>query len=143
VSFPQPTRRDHDTFCRTEGWREVRNARGGTVRHHVTYEFDLATGEVLRTRISRPVSGDVYGPALWRHILRDQLQVDEATFWACARDGVRPDRGAAGEPAAAALPADLVHLLIHRVGVTDTEVAAMTRGQAIERLNRYWTEGHA
>src|SRR5258708_40022748 len=33
------------------------------------------------------------GTNIWSHILRDQLDVDEAAFWACARDGVKPDRG--------------------------------------------------
>lgn len=141
MSFPQPTRRDHDTFCRTEGWREVHNARGGTVRHHITYELGLATGEVLRTRISRPVSGDSYGPALWRHILRDQLHVDEPTFWACICDEIRPNRGNTAAPACETLPADLVHLLIHRIGLAEAEVAAMTKNQAIERVNQYWVEG--
>jgi hypothetical protein len=141
VSFPRPTRRDHDAFCRNEGWREVRNARGSTVGHHVTYELDLPTGDVLRTRISGPVSGDAYGAALWGHMLRDQLKVDEPTFWACVRDKVSPDRGGAAAPAGDALPAELVHLLIHRVGVPQSEVAEMTKGQAVDRLNKYWIDG--
>lgn len=140
MTFPQPTRRDHNTFCHIEGWREVHNARGGTVRHHITYELDLATGEVLRTRISRPVSGDPYGPALWQHILREQLRVDEPTFWDCVRHGVRPSRGMA-PPTGDALPVDLARLLIHRIGLADTEVAAMTRDQAIARISQYWVVG--
>src|SRR4051794_37351203 len=83
VSRPQPTRDHHDRFCRIEGWRQVRNARGGTGTHHVTYELDLPDGRILRTRISHPVDRSTYGPAIWNHVLRDQLQVDEATFWAC------------------------------------------------------------
>lgn len=30
------------------------------------------------------------GAGMWAHILHDQLDVDEATFWATARDGVKP-----------------------------------------------------
>jgi hypothetical protein len=45
------------------------------------------------------------------------------------------------EPPAEVLPADLVHLLITRVGLSDPEVAAMDKAEAVERLNRYWTEG--
>lgn len=141
MSFPQPTRRDHDKFCRTEGWREAHNARGGTVRHHITYEFDTPDGAVLRTRVSRPVSGDVYGPSMWGHILRDQLQVDESTFWACVRDGVIPDRGSDTQPTGEALPAEMVYLLINRVGLSGSEVASLSKKQAIERLTRYWAGG--
>lgn len=79
-------------------------------------------------------------PALWSHILRDQLGVSEEEAWACVRDGIKPDRGVPEVPPEA-LPADLVYLLITRVGVTDSEVAAMSKIEAVERLNRYWTTG--
>jgi hypothetical protein len=81
-----------------------------------------------------------YGPGLRSHILRDQLHVTEAEFWACLRDGVRPGRGMP-EPPAGALPADLVHFLISRAGLADAEVAAMTKDEAVARLQRYWTDG--
>ena len=77
---------------------------------------------------------------MWEHILRDQLQVDESTFWACVRDGVLPDRGAP-VPSSSALPVDVVALLISRVGLKDQDVAAMTKDEAIARLQRHWTEG--
>jgi hypothetical protein len=140
VTWPQATRQDHDKFCRAEGWRPVRDARGRAGTHHVTYEFGLPDGRILRTRLSHPVGRDTYGPSIWSHILRDQLQVSEAEFWRCVRDGVKPDRGIP-EPPPAALPADLVHLLITRVGLADAEVARMSREEAVARLQRYWTEG--
>jgi hypothetical protein len=80
-----------------------------------------------------------YAKYLWAHTLRDQLQVSE--FWNCARDEVKPDRGMP-EPPAEALPADLVHLLITRVGLSESEVGAMSKASAVERLSRYWTEVH-
>jgi hypothetical protein len=64
----------------------------------------------------------------------------EEEFWACVRDGVKPDRGVPEAPPQA-LPADLVHLLITRVGLAEPEVAAMTKAEAVERLNRFWAEG--
>lgn len=140
MSWPQPTRKDHDTFCRVEQWRSVRDARGRTGTHHVTYELDLPDGRILRTRISHPVDRSDYGPKLWRHVLRDQLQVDDAVFWSCVRDGVKPDRGAPTPPPEA-LPAELVHLLISRVGLPESEVARMTKTDAAARAQRYWTEG--
>ena len=140
MTFPAPTRQDHELFCRTEGWQPVRNARGRTGTHHVTFELALRDGRVLRTRISHPVDRRTYGPGLWGHILRDQLDVDESTFWACVRIGVLPDRGVPEAPSSA-LPADLVALLITRVGLTEHDVAAMTKDEAVVRLQRYWTEG--
>lgn len=52
----------------------------------------------------------------------------------------KPGRSAP-EPPARALPADVVHLLISRVGLTEDEVAAMPKDQAVARLQRYWTDG--
>lgn len=140
VSWPEPTRKDHEAFCRNEGWRKVRDARGRTGTHHLTYELQLPDGRVLRTRISHPPDRSTYGPRMWHHILRDQLHVDQAEFWACARDGEKPGRGVP-EPPAAALPAELVLLLISRVGLSDDEVRAMTKDEAVARVQRYWTEG--
>ncbi|WP_246887299.1 cytotoxic translational repressor of toxin-antitoxin stability system [Streptomyces sp. GESEQ-13] len=106
----------------------------------MTYELTLHDGRILRTRISHPVDRTAYGAAMWRHILGDQLDVTEDEFWACAQHGELPDRGAP-EPPSEALPADLVHLLIHRVGVGEDTVAGMTKDEAVARLQEYWTDG--
>jgi hypothetical protein len=140
VSWPPPTQEDHDRFCKNEGWRRVRDAPGRTGTHHVTYELDLPDGRILRTRISHPPNRTTYGPSIWTHILRDQLAVSPEEFWACVRDGVKPDRGVP-EPPANPLPTDLVHVLVSRVGLTHADIVGMTREQAISRLHRYWTEG--
>lgn len=95
---------------------------------------------MLRTRISHPVDRSAYGANLWKHILRDQLDVVEPVFWACVHDGTAPDRGVS-EPPATALPADLVHLLLSRVGLDEREVAAMSKDEAVARLQQFWTEG--
>jgi len=137
MSWPQPTRQDHDKFCQVERWRAVRDARGRRGTHHITYELELPDGRILRTRISHPINRCDYGPSMWRHILRDQLQVSESEFWACVQDGIRPDRGAP-VPRTRSLPADLVHLLITKVGLTEAEVAAMSRNDAIARLQQHW-----
>jgi hypothetical protein len=140
MSWPSPTRKDHETFCLTEGWQQLRDARGRTGTQHVSYELHLYDGRILRTRISHPVNRDRYGPALWGHILRDQLAVDEGAFWACVRDGVRPGRGEPEAPLQA-LPADLVYLLISRMHLPESEVAAMTKDEAIARVDAYWSTG--
>ncbi len=138
TDWPQPTRADHDAFCRREGWLQVRSSRGSTGTHHVTYELPLPDGQVIRTRVPHPPDRTNDGAALWSHILRDQLRVTEQEFWSCVRTGAKPDRGGARLPAES-LPAELAHLLVHRVGLSDEEVARLTREQAIECLQRYWS----
>jgi hypothetical protein len=140
VTWPAPTREDHEEFCKAEGWQPVRDARGKTSTHHVTYELHLHDGRILRTRISHPVNRDTYGPQIWAHILREQLDVDQTAFWACVQDGTKPDRGTPELPAGA-LPADLVHLLLTRIHLSEAEVAAMTKDQAIARMQQYWASG--
>jgi hypothetical protein len=107
----------------------------------VTYELGLADGRILRTRVSYPVDRTAYGAGMWAHTLRDQLDVTEDVFWPCVLEGTLPDRGAP-EPQREALPADLVHLLINRVGLAEDQVAELDRDQAIARLKQFWTEGH-
>ncbi len=140
MSWPQPTRKDHDTFCQVEHWRRVRDAGGRSGTHHVTCELELPDARILRTRISHPVDRSDDGPTLWRHILRDQLDVDDAVFWSCVQDGVKPQRGTPTPPRDA-LPAELVHLLLSKVGLAEPEVAAMTRADAIATLQRFWSHG--
>ncbi|MET7396327.1 hypothetical protein ABZS66_22885 [Dactylosporangium sp. NPDC005572] len=138
MSWPTPTRQDHQKFCEIEGWEPVRTARGRTGTHHLTYELALPDGRILRTRISHPPDRSTYGPGIWSHILRDQLDVTEDVFWKCVRDGVKPARGRPELPAAEPIPAEVVHLLITRVGLTEPDVARMTKDEAITRLNQYW-----
>jgi hypothetical protein len=139
MKWPRPTRADHEAFCKHEGWRRVRDARGRTGTHHITYELDLPDGRVLRTRVSHPPDRTTYGPSIWSHILRDQLHVTEDEFWRCVRDGRKPDRGVPEVPTDA-LPADLVHLLINRAGVPEDEVAQMSKEDALARLQAFWAQ---
>lgn len=128
-SYPAPDRKAHHDFCIAEGWTALRG-----VQHHVTFELALHDGRILRTRISRPpTSRATYGRSIWTHTLRDQLEVTESEFWECVQRGARPDRGQPTPPAAP-LPADIVFLLVRR-GVPEAEVLAMTRSEAIDRLN--------
>ena len=39
------------------------------------------------------------------------------------------------------LPADLVHLLLTRVGLTEDGVRRLPRAEAIARLRQYWMQG--
>lgn len=140
MSWAAPTRADHEKFCRVEGWTPVRDSIGRTGTHHITYELALPDGRVLRTRISHPPDRSTYGPGLWSHILRDQLDVDEAAFWTALRDKVLPPRTVT-TLGAETVPTELALLLVNRVGLTRKQIAAMSKSEAIERLNRYWIDG--
>ena len=135
--FPEPTRKDHQQFCVNEGWTQVRNAKGKS-GHHVTFELSLPDGRILRTRISHPPNRQVYGASLWAHILRDQLDVDESTFWACVQDKKAPQRGR-DLSTIASIPAGVVAQLLSH-GVKESELRLMSRAQAIERLNLIWSQ---
>ena len=77
---------------------------------------------------------------MWSHILRDQLEVTVDEFWACVQDGHLPDRGAPTLPQDT-LPASLVFQLMREVGLTADEVGAMTKDEAVARMQQYWTTG--
>jgi hypothetical protein len=134
------TRATHNQFCLTEKWEAVRNARGGKVTHHITYELPLMDGRRLRTRVSRPADNTTYGPSLWKTILRDQLEVTEEEFWACVKAKQLPDRGQEAQPASgSSLPAGLVYQLLHVARVPEAEVKGMTLEQANERMAEHWS----
>ncbi len=113
MSWPAPTRKDHEAFCKAEGWKLQKNARGTTGDHFI-YELELQDGR--------------------------QLDVDAAVFWACVRGEALPRRGDP-EPPAEALPAEVAYLLRERVRLSDSEIATLTKDEAIARLQRYWAEG--
>lgn len=136
--YPPATRDDHEAFCKTEQWQPVFNAKGQKVRHHATYELPLHNGRILRTRISRPVDRTAYGASLWSEILKNQLEVTADEFWACVREGSTPDRGAPEAPASA-LPLELVVLLTKTAKIPEATVAAMTKEEAVQAMNEYWT----
>lgn len=141
MTWPTPTRQDHQKFCEVEGWEPVRTARGRTGTHNLTFELALPDGRILRTRISHPPDRSTYGPGIWSHILRDQLDVSEDVFWECVRNGVKPARSEPEAPTADPIPAEVVHMLIARVRLAEADVARMTKEEAIARLNQYWTQG--
>lgn len=141
MNWPAPTRKDHLRFCEIEGWSEVRSSTGKTGTHHDTYELILESGDVLRTRISRPPDRTDYGTSLWKHILRDQIQVSEEEFWECLESVMPPSRGAAEKPEKEPIPTGVVWNLINRVGLSEEEVADLDRDEAIEKLNRFWITG--
>lgn len=143
MKWPAATREDHQAFCVTERWTEVRRATGRRGGHHVTYELTLADDRILRTRISHPPNRQhIYGPSLWQHILRDQLDVAEPEFWECVTNGKPPTR-VAPPPPRQGIPVDLYRLLTGKAGLPETQVRTMTRDEAITAAQTYWSRGTA
>ncbi|MQY20581.1 cytotoxic translational repressor of toxin-antitoxin stability system [Nocardia macrotermitis] len=142
TQYPPGNKKAHETFCRNDEWRLVRNAKGGAVGHHSTWELALSDGRILRTRISRPVDNTDYGPKMWSQILKDQLKVTEAQFWACADDRTRPTRvrEQVTIPNKEPIPLGVVEKLIRLAGLTPQEIESMTKTQGVERLNQFWAE---
>ena len=137
--FPPVTRTAHKEFCEAERWALVTDARGRAVAHHVTYEFAHPDGRVLRTRISRPVKPQPYGPSMAGHILRAQLEVDVEEFWACVNDGVLPQRGRPEQPRET-IPVGLLRVLRDDLHLDDDRLKTLTREQAITLVNEHWSQ---
>jgi hypothetical protein len=139
-THPTPNRSHLQMFCKIEGWTLVADATGRPVGHHQTYQLALPDGRILRTRISRPVNRSDLGASLFAHILREQLDVTTDQFWLTVDTGIPPNRGASTPPAET-LPLELVNVLIRRVGLTDKQVRSLTRSEAIDRVNEFWSTG--
>lgn len=137
--FPAPDRESHDDFCVTEKWTLVRGATGKPVQHHRTYELEIASGDILRTRISKPVDRTTYSASMWSAILRDQLKVTDTEFWACVQAGTLPNRGVAlAAPNPNALPLHIVNELVTRLGMLPEEAILLPLPEALQRLSAYW-----
>lgn len=138
--YPAASREDHDDFCTFERWTLTRGAAGKPVRHHRTFTLTLWNGNILRTRISKPVDRSTYGSDTWNHILRNQLQVTEPEFWACARGKQVPDRG---EPKSVepkkSVPLYLVRELTKR-GQSEADVIDMSAAEAAALYARMLTD---
>jgi hypothetical protein len=137
---PPATRRDHETFCITEGWVERKRATGKRGSHHVNFELPLPDGRILYTRISHPVDRSDYGPNLFALILRDQLQVSAEEFWDCVDNRVLPSRGAPPQ-LNEAIPLGVIRVLIQEAHVPEAEVRAMTKAEAVARVAEFYTTG--
>ncbi|OMH25196.1 cytotoxic translational repressor of toxin-antitoxin stability system [Tersicoccus phoenicis] len=129
---------DHQKFCEIEGWQQRKTATGKSGTHHVNYEFTLPDGRILITRISHPRDRTDYGVSIWAHILREQLHVDDEEFWRCVDDGVPPQRGRPPAPTET-IPVAVVRTLIDQAKIPEAEVRSMTRAEALQRLNDFYS----
>ena len=129
----------HRKFVETEGWEKKGTARGASkTGDHYRYELVLTTGDVLTTRVSDG-PGQMNDPRLVAAILRDQLAVTEDDFWRCVEKGELPPRPQAspGTATREALDAKLVRNLIRKVGLTEADIAKLTKAEAVRRWQEH------
>jgi len=138
--MPRPlAHSDHKKFVEIEGWTKKGTVSGeGKTGNHFRYSLRLNTGEILYTRVSHG-SGSINDHSLVASILREQLRVSEQDFYQCVNNGVLPPRPAPEnlEVPAEGLDAKLVRNLINKVGLSQSEVAAMSKAEAVEKWYQY------
>ena len=129
----------HKKFVDVEGWSVAGTGRSkAKTGDHFRYTLTLADGDVLFTRVSHG-TGEIGDPGRIAHILRQQLRVSEDDFWACVERGVLPPRP---QPPQAAIRGEqldykLVRNLIDKVGLSQQEVAGLSKEQAVARWHEY------
>lgn len=121
---------------RAEGWvlEPNRARRRSKVGDHWRYRKVTRDGRTLSTKVSHSVREEI-GPSLFRHILRDQLEVTEDAFWAVVRG--RPEIAAALAPAPVPIAGWLVERLIFTVGMAEEEVGGLTQEEALAAWQEY------
>jgi hypothetical protein len=134
-----PTYAQHRRFCEVDGWEHKGTARSqrSTGDHH-RYVKAMPEGPPLYTRVSHG-SGEYQSRDLWKHILRDQLNVSEQEFWDAVDHGIAPARGrtAPQKPEGEGLPLWLVESLRHMLGLSEDEIGAMS-SEAAHALYMDW-----
>jgi len=130
-----PTFRELRRFCEVEGWIDLAKQAGRKRRHHFRFALVLTDGHTLYSRISLG-SGSIDDAGMFKHILRDQMEVTAAEFWAAVDDGIAPHRPGAAE--SRRLPGPyLDHALakaLLRAGCTAADIAALTKAEAVDLL---------
>lgn len=134
--------RAHRTFVETEGWTKKTEAGSKKTGDHHRYTLELATGDVLYTRVSHG-AGSIDDPNLVAAVLREQLQVSEDEFWACVDDGVLPPRPqpVTHEHPGPAVDARLLRNLVRKVGMSPAELEGITQEQAVEIWTHWLSNG--
>lgn len=126
---------DVRTFCRVDGWERQADAAGRTVAKHEVWTKTLYDGAVLRTVISK--GRGTYKPSTTAHILKHQLRVTEAEFWAAVRKSTPPRRPQARprRTSGETLPLSIVRALL-AAGYTAEDIKPLTLAQAKRLLSQ-------
>lgn len=125
-----PTKQQLKDFVHIEGdWTEL-----PTTGHHY-FTKPLADDRLLRLRISLGRGAAFDDPGLWNRVWRVQLGLDsEDQFWNTLRTKQPARRGAplSPQPTTPPKPAWLVDHLVHRTGLPERDVLAMSEDEAME-----------
>ena len=127
-----PTWGEIERFCRIDGWRESRRT------DHVFFEKTLSDGTVLRTHRSF-ATGKTMSPGRFKDILRSQLQVREADFWAALENKEPVARPSEPPEEEAALPAYLVRVLKDELHLSEPEIAELSLEEAQRLVQEHWS----
>jgi hypothetical protein len=132
------TFRDLKAYVEKDGWTEERNLSRNRIRtgDQWRYSKEQPDGRTLRTKVSHSVRDEI-GSSLFRHILRDQLQVDETTFWTVVHGRPEPDEAATPPPTP--VPGWLIQRLFVTVGMSEDEVRALSADDAAAAWETYQT----
>lgn len=88
MKYPTPTYGAHRRFCEADRWDFDKKR-----DWHDIYKLRTADHPELFTMISHGWDKTDYKTMrVWSTILRGQLKVTPAEFWACVSDGQRPER---------------------------------------------------
>jgi hypothetical protein len=130
-----PTWGDLLAFCKADRWDPSRQTK------HDVYRKVLADGTALQTQTSRGKESDNIGAGLFHFILRVELQVSEAEFWEAIRTAEPASRPAhPAPPHVSPKPsAGLIFLLRKHVRVGDDEIGKLSKDEAVEMLNEYFS----
>jgi len=132
-----PTFRDLAAYLEREGWVEEPSLARGRRRtgDHRRYRKEFPDGSILRTKVSHALGAEI-GTDLFKHILRDQLHVDAARFWAVVRGQTQPAVDAP-PPGSDTIPAWLVQRLLFTVGMVEAEIRGLSHEQALGRWHAF------
>lgn len=130
---------DLKKYVEKDGWTEEKNRarRRYRVGDHWRYSKEWLNGPTLRTKVSHSVRDEI-GADLFHRILREQLRVDEATFWAVVHERTAPETSAALTPAP--LPGWLIQRLIFTMGMPEDQVRNLSAEDAAAAWEAYQTD---
>ncbi|MBI3428951.1 MAG: hypothetical protein HY050_02615 [Actinobacteria bacterium] len=131
-----PTYKELKRYVEVEGWEDKDKKSSKKKSDHHRYVFTTPTGARLYTRVSHG-NEQIYDQEFFGRILRDQLCIDEAQFWAAVDKGVKPRRPM---PVSASqqegIDAKLARNLIAKVGLGPSDLVDMSQEDAV----RIWQE---
>lgn len=137
-----PKTQDLHRFCEVDEWAIRKTAKGRKAGDHTRYQKVLPDGTTLITKVSHGRKG-IDDPDLFSHILRTQLRASADQFWAAVDRGTKPVRPAAEpEPERReSIPFGLTRNLLMNAGVPQTDLARMSKADAVARWNEFLAAG--